>query len=109
MISNRIIAMKAVKYIEENYRPASLTFLASQLGLSVSALSKIIKKYTGFTFKELLQIKRLSRATYLLSETSLPVTDIIYAVGYDNTSYFHRIFREKYGMSPFEYRKQFGK
>lgn len=107
--SHRITAMKAVKYIEENYRPASLTFLADQLGLSVSALSKIIKKYTGFTFKELLQVKRLSRATQLLSETSLPVTDIIYAVGYDNTSYFHRIFREKYGMSPFEYRKRLGK
>ncbi len=107
--SHRIIAMKAVKYIEENYRPASLSFLAGELGLSVSALSKIIKKYTGFTFKELLQVKRLSRATQLLSETSLPVTDIIYAVGYDNTSYFHRIFREKYGMTPFEYRKELGK
>ena len=107
--SRRIIAMKAVKYIEENYKPASLSFLAKELGMSVSSLSKIVKTYTGFTFKELLQIKRLSRATHLLSETSLPVTDIIYAVGYDNTSYFHRIFREKYGMSPFEYRKAFGK
>lgn len=107
--SHRIIAMKAVKYIEENYKPASLSFLAEQLGLSVSALSKIVKKYTGCTFKELLQLKRLSRATHLLTETSLPVTDIIYAVGYNNTSYFHRVFRAKYGLSPYEYRKHFGK
>ena len=107
--SRRMIAMKAIKYIEENYKPASLTFLAESLGTSVSSLSKIIKAYTGFTFKELLQVKRLTRATHLLCETKLPITDIIDAVGYDNTSYFHRIFREKYKMSPYEYRKTYGK
>ena len=105
----RMIAIKAVRYIEENYKLASLTTLADTLGLSVSALSKIIKTYTGLTFKELLQHKRLNRATHLLCNTNLPVTDIIYAVGYDNTSYFHRIFKEKYNMSPFEYRKSYGK
>lgn len=105
----RMIAIKAVRYIEENYKLASLTTLADTLGLSVSALSKIIKTYTGLTFKELLQHKRLNRATHLLCNTNLPVTDIIYAVGYDNTSYFHRIFKEKYNMSPFEYRKTYGK
>lgn len=103
------IAIIAVRYIEENYKLASLTTLADSLGLSVSALSKIIKTYTGLTFKELLQHKRLNRATHLLCNTNLPVTDIIFAVGYDNTSYFHRIFKEKYNMSPFEYRKTFGK
>ncbi len=105
----RKIAIIAVRYIEENYKYASLTTLADTLGLSVSALSKIIKTYTGLTFKELLQLKRLSRAIHLLCNTNLPVTDIIYAVGYDNTSYFHRIFKSKYNMSPFEYRKIFGK
>lgn len=105
----RKIAIKAVRYIEENYKLASLTTLADSLGLSVSSLSKIIKTYTGLTFKELLQHKRLNRATHLLCNTNLPVTDIIFAVGYDNTSYFHRIFKEKYNMSPFEYRKTFGK
>ncbi len=107
--NRRMIAMKAVKYVEENYKFASLTHLSHSLGLSVSALSKIIKNYTGFTFKELLQTKRLSRAVQLLLNTSLPVTDIIYAVGYDNTSYFHNIFRDKYKMSPYEYRKVHGK
>ena len=69
-MSRRTLAMKAVKYIEENYKPASLTYLAGELGVSVSSLSKIIKTYTGFTFKELLQVKRLSRATHLLCETN---------------------------------------
>lgn len=99
-----ILAMKTLKYIEENYKSASLTELAEELNQSVSNLSKLIKSSTGNTFKELLQIKRLNQAAHLLATTSLPVTDIIYAVGYDNTSYFHRIFKEKYYVSPKKYR-----
>ena len=53
---------------------------------------------------QLLQVKRLNQATVLLLNTRLSVTDISIAVGYDNTSYFHRIFRNYYGMSPKEYR-----
>lgn len=106
--TRRMIAMKAVSYAEENYKSAELSFLANKVGMSVSALSKIIKNYTGLTFKELLRTKRLSRAAQFLTETSLSITDIITAVGYDNTSYFHRIFREKYGTTPLEYRKNKG-
>lgn len=99
-----ILAMKTLKYIEENYKNASLTELAKELNQSVSNLSKLIKSSTGSTFKELLKVKRLNQATHLLTATTLPVTSIIYSVGYDNTSYFHRIFREKHHMSPKVYR-----
>lgn len=98
------VAIKALKYIEENYKTANLTLLAKELNHSISSLSKIIKNSTGSTFKELLQNKRLNQATHLLTATKLPITDIIYRVGYDNTSYFHRIFKEKYHMSPKNYR-----
>lgn len=101
---HNFVAMKTLKYIEENYKTASLTELASELNQSISNLSKMIKNSTGSTFKELLQTKRLNQAVHLLSGTTLPITDIIYMVGYDNTSYFHRIFKEKYGMSPKHYR-----
>lgn len=99
-----ILAMKTLKYIEENYKNASLTELAKELNQSVSNLSKLIKNSTGSTFKELLKVKRLNQAAHLLSATTLPVTNIIHTVGYDNTSYFHRIFKEKYHMSPKAYR-----
>ena len=56
------------------------------------------------TYKELLQEKRLTQAAYFLKHTSLHVDEIGYAVGYSNLSYFHRIFQEKYGMSPKKYR-----
>lgn len=97
--------MTALRYIEDNYRAASLTELAEGMGESVCQLSRLIKKNTGFTFKELLQTKRLNKAVQLLSETRLSVSDIIAGVGYDNASYFFRIFKEKYGISPKEYRE----
>ena len=53
---------------------------------------------------DLVQAKRLNQAAYLLRTTSMNVIDIAMAVGYDNISYFHRIFQKKYGMTPKKYR-----
>ena len=63
------------------------------------------QRLIGRTYKELLQIKRLNQAAFLLLNTRLAVADVALAVGYDNTSYFYRIFKERYQMSPKEYRK----
>ena len=43
----------------------------------------------------------------MLEKTKLSVSDIGYDVGYENLSYFHRIFKKKYGVSPKEYRVQY--
>jgi YesN/AraC family two-component response regulator len=98
------ITLSVLRYIEENYREASLTKLAEDLNQSVYSLSKLIKRNTGHTYKELLQMKRFNKAVELLNNTKLTVADIIAVVGYDNTSYFHRIFKEKYHMTPKQYR-----
>ncbi len=100
---NRLV-FSALKYIEDHYKDANLTELAVQMNQTVFKLSKLIRSATGNTFKELLQQKRLDKAIQLLDKTNLSVSDIINAVGYDNTSYFYRIFRQKYGISPKEYR-----
>lgn len=54
--------------------------------------------------EQLLVFKRLRQAAYLLKNTKVSVEDIIVVVGYDNSSYFHRIFKEQYGMTPKKYR-----
>ena len=97
--------MEALAYIQSNYRTASLTALANQMNLPDYALSKLIKTETGSTSKELLQQKRLHQAARLIRETDLPVSDVITLVGYDNTSYFYRVFREEFGLTPREYRQ----
>lgn len=100
--------MAILHYIEENYRDGSLSALAEELNQPVYALSKLIKSETGCTFKELLQQKRLRKAARLIRETDLPVSSIITAVGYDNTSFFYRVFRNEYGLTPKEYRAESG-
>ena len=98
---------RVLEYVETQYQTARLSEIASTLHQPLSTLSTMIKNGSGHTFKELLQRVRLDRAGAYLRDTNLPVTNIIYAVGYDNTSYFHRIFKEAYGMSPKEYRRRF--
>lgn len=99
-----VLLRAALDYIGRHYRDASLTALARQSGMSVSALSQFLHRRTGFTFKELLQHKRFEAARRLLVTTGLAVAEIAAAVGYENNSYFHRRFREIYGISPREYR-----
>ena len=98
------LVFTCLKYIEENYKTASLTELAKITSLPVYQLSRLIKQYSHFTFTELLQQKRLNQAAFLLSTTKLPVEHIIAAVGYDNTSYFHKIFRKHFLTTPRSYR-----
>ena len=99
-----MISMATLNYIEQKYRTATLTELGGMLRLPLHVLSKMIKKSTGFNFKELLQRKRLNKAVELLCDTDLPVSDIIAAVGYENNSYFHRVFRERFHMTPRNFR-----
>ncbi|MDD3360514.1 MAG: AraC family transcriptional regulator [Hespellia sp.] len=94
----------SMKYIEDNYKTATLEELACILNEPTYYVSKLIKKHCQNTFKELLQMKRLNQSAYLLTTTSLAVEDIIAIVGYDNTSYFHRIFKAHFQMTPKTYR-----
>lgn len=98
------LILKVLEYIEENYRDGELKDLASLLNYDVFWLSKEIKKVSGNTFSELLQLKRLNQAAYLLKNTNMKVIDVSIAIGYENISYFHRIFFNHFGMSPRSYR-----
>lgn len=98
------LVFTALKYIEDNYRTATLEHFASTVNQPPYYISKLIKKHSHYTFKEFLQSRRLNQATHYLTLTNMPVESIIEAVGYDNTSYFHRIFKERYHMTPKAYR-----
>lgn len=100
------LRIDVLRYVDEYYQEGTLKELCEVLGYDVYWLSRMIKKITGKNYKELLQIKRLNRAAHRLLTTQASVAEISFEVGYDNTSYFHRIFREYYGVSPKEYRKE---
>lgn len=103
---NSPLVMAALQEIEENFRHAQLTLVAQRFHVSLAYVSGLVRKTTGSSFKELLQQKRLDRAQFLLQETKLSVPEIIEAVGYDNTSYFYRIFKRRFGITPKEYRQK---
>ena len=96
--------LKVLRYLESNYVSGSLSEAAEQLHYDLCWLSRQIKRVTGKTYTQLVQEKRLAQAAFLLCNTRQNVADISAAVGYENISYFHRIFAAAYGMSPKHYR-----
>ncbi len=96
--------MQALRYIEDHYRDGSLRELCEWLHQDFCSFSREIKRKTGKNYTDLVQEKRLSQAGFLLRTTDMTVSDVALQVGYDNMSYFHRLFREKYHRTPRQYR-----
>lgn len=99
------LSLDILKYIDEHYEEGSLAAISAQLNQPDYKICRIVKKYTGVTFKQLVQETRLNKASDLLMRTKLSITSIMQAVGYENITYFYKIFKEKYTMTPHEYRK----
>lgn len=98
------IMIQVLQYVEEHYRDGELSELAEILHYDFYWLSKEIKRQTGKNYTELIQTKRLSQACYLLKTTKKSIADIAFMVGYENVSFFHRIFQKKYSVTPRQYR-----
>lgn len=103
-MSEQMVIMSVLKYVEEHYRDGELSDLAGLMHYDLSWLSRLIKKQTGKTFTELMQIKRMNHAAFLLKSTNLTVVEVCLRVGYENISYFHRLFNSRFNMSPKKYR-----
>lgn len=73
--------------------------------LNPDYLSRLFKKEVGMSISSYLIQKRINMARELLNTTRTPVSVISSQVGYDNFAYFTKVFKEKTGMSPNEYRK----
>lgn len=100
------LMMEILKYIDEQYAEANLIDLAEKIKQPDYKICKLIKKSTGLTFIGLVQEKRFEKALELLKISDYTVEEIINRIGYDNDSYFYRIFKKKYGISPKEYKEK---
>ena len=98
------VIFQVLRYVEANYAEGTLNELAQMLHYDTSWLSREIKMKTGKTYTQILQEKRLAQAAFLLKNTRSNVAEISVAVGYENISYFHRVFLDAYGKSPKHYR-----
>lgn len=103
----KLISSTILKYIATSYQEGSLAVLSEMLHLPDYKVCKIIRKQTGQTFKQLVQNERLKNAVHLLKNTHLPVTDIMLEVGYENITYFYKIFKNEFHMTPHVYRETY--
>ncbi|MBQ9031547.1 MAG: helix-turn-helix domain-containing protein [Parasporobacterium sp.] len=101
---NQNAVLSVLRYIEEHYSDGSLGEIAADLHYDLPYLSRLIHRNTGQNYTQLLQEKRLSQAAWLLKNTDRRVDEISVSVGYENISYFHRIFAARFGQSPRAYR-----
>lgn len=93
-------------YIEEHYgERITVEDGAALCFYSNSHFMKFFKRYMGMSFTQYLNDFRLEKAAGLLRTTLLPVTDVAQQCGFDNISYFNRLFRKKYHGTPGAYRK----
>ena len=93
-------------YIHTSYASATLAEAAKLVGFTEAYLSRWFHEHFGVTFKEMLMEERFMSAMKMLAETDIPIGTIIANVGYENSSYFHKEFKRRLGITPKEYRKQ---
>ena len=93
-------------YIYHNYeKELNVEILAEKVYLSAGYLSAIFKEATGMNLNRFIRVFRMEKAKELLRTTNMKVAMVSEQVGFANSSYFCRSFREYYGSSPESYRK----
>ena len=78
--------------------------IATYLGMSTSHFHRLFKKFFGITFNTYLQNFRIEKSCQLLRDTDYKLQHIIELVGYKDVKFFHKLFKEKTGSTPHQYR-----
>ena len=93
-------------FISQNlHTDLSLTSLADSVHLSSSYLSRLFKKETGVTVTDYITAERMEKARQLLEQTDQSIESITQQVGYPTHHYFTKRFKQRYGVTPKEYRQ----
>ncbi|SEN31055.1 helix-turn-helix transcriptional regulator [Lihuaxuella thermophila] len=102
-----LIVQRVISYIEKHYaEEISLERIADELFLSKYYLSHTFKDVTGVTIMSYVMNRRINQAKIcFLIDPDLSVTEAGYRVGFKHLSHFSRVFKEKVGMTPEQYRK----
>ncbi len=95
-----------IKYIECNYmEKITIADISDEIGLSQSHFMKYFKNTMGTSFIDYLNEYRLTMASRLLLASDSSILDIASEVGFENLSYFNRLFKKRFGTTPSNYRK----
>ncbi|HEY5586848.1 MAG TPA: helix-turn-helix domain-containing protein [Ruminiclostridium sp.] len=95
-------------YIQQNLNQRlTRDELAEHVHLNESYLSRLFRKETGMSLSEYILQERMKKAGELMSETDKPIYGIANQLCYDNFSYFSKMFKKVYNITPQEYRKKY--
>jgi two-component system, response regulator YesN len=104
---NRKLIREIEKYVEDNLNDKlTLKDVANHFAFSPNYLGFIFKEETNEAFSDFMIRKRLEKAKELLQDPKLKIYEIADIVGYKNLTYFSRQFKEYFGITPGEYRKE---
>jgi len=99
--------MSAVDFINRNLESdIRHSDLAREANMSKGYFSQCFKEIIGHTFNDYIRDARIANARLLLTETERPIYRVAEQCGYPNEKYFSRVFRERMGMLPSEYRQK---
>ena len=99
---------KIVQFVETNYHhKISLEDVGELVGMPASSVSRFFKQRTRHNFWDYLNGFRIDRAAQMMIETEHTISEISYACGFNNISNFNRVFRERIGTTPSDYRNKF--
>ncbi|MFV0467093.1 MAG: PocR ligand-binding domain-containing protein [Lachnospiraceae bacterium] len=102
---NSDLIKKAFSYIAKHYSEnLSLEDVASYVHLNPAYFSTLFKQSSGASFKEYLNTIRIEESKHLLSSTDYAIIDIAIAVGFEDQSYFSKVFKKYTGLTPRQYR-----
>lgn len=96
-----------LNYISENYyNPITINELAEICGFSEYHFMKFFKKHTGMTCIEYINNYRLEEASKLLTHSNKSIMDISFEVGFNSVSYFNKLFKKTYNLTPKDFRNK---
>lgn len=105
--ASRFYINEAVTFIENNYqKDISIEEIANNCGLNRAYFGKIFKEKFGKSPQDFLMNFRMQKATELLANTELSIGEVGNAVGYANQLHFSRAFKNRYGVSPRQWRER---
>lgn len=102
---NNELIKKAMLYISDHFNESiTLDDVSNHVHLHPSYFSTMFKQATGSSFKEYLNMVRIEESKRLLSNTDFSIIDIAVAIGFEDQSYFSKVFKKYTGLTPKQFR-----
>ena len=108
-IKHSDVVFKASEYVKDHYaEKISLEDAAAYVALSKSYLSRIFKEETGESFSAYINKVRIDKAKLMLLDNGTPLVEVASECGFEDQSYFTKVFKRLVGVSPKRYRESRG-